>query len=152
MLRLVLLALVLLPAVKTCAQIGLPLKRLRVTSAFGNRIHPVTGQPDFHAGIDLRACHDTVYAVMPGVIDHAGYNPLLGLFIKLSNGPFTLTYGHLSGFFVITGDTVNSQSSLGLTGATGRVTGEHLHFAVQYNHRYIDPLTFLAAALKHFNQ
>jgi murein DD-endopeptidase MepM/ murein hydrolase activator NlpD len=148
----VFLLLVLLVAVKTKAQISLPLKQLTVTSAYGKRIHPLTRRLDFHAGIDLRAHQDMVYAVLPGIIENTGYDPLLGFFIRLSNGPFTLIYGHLSGFLVTTDDTVTTHNCIGITGATGRVTGEHLHFAVQFNHRYIDPLTFLAAAIKHFNQ
>jgi len=149
--RFVLPALVLLTAIRASAQISLPLKHLYLTSDYGNRIHPVTGNHNFHAGIDLRAHHDTVYAVIPGMIEKVGYDPFLGLFIKLSNGPFIITYGHLSDFLIFKGDSVISHTPLAISGATGRVTGEHLHFAVQLNGRYIDPLAFLSAALKNLN-
>jgi len=121
----------------------LPLKHLYMTSPFGYRIHPVTGEYSFHAGIDLRANHDTVYAVLPGHVSATGYNPLLGIYIRLDHGDFKTTYGHLSQFFVIPGDSVLAGFPLGVSGLTGRVTGEHLHFAIQYHNKYINPLKFL---------
>ena len=121
----------------------LPLRHIQVTSSYGYRVHPVTHIYSFHAGIDLRARSDTVFAVLPGTVLTTGYDPLLGFFIRLGHGPFQTIYGHLSQIFVLTGDSVKSASALGITGCSGRVTGEHLHFAVQYRQRYIDPLRFL---------
>jgi len=126
------------------AVVCFPLRHLDVTSSFGYRVHPVTGQYGFHAGIDLRAHSDTVYAVLDGHVT-VGYNPWLGVYAKITNGPFCVTYGHLSQLFVAAG-TLTAAMPLGVTGSTGRTTGEHLHFAVQYNHHYIDPLAFLSAA------
>ena len=123
----------------------LPLRHLQVTSAFGNRVHPITGIYCRHNGIDLRAGYDTVYAVMDSRVSETGHNPSLGIFIRTSNGPFLITCGHLSECFVRRGDSVAVGEKLGLSGATGRVTGPHLHFAAQFKHRYIDPLAFLAA-------
>jgi murein DD-endopeptidase MepM/ murein hydrolase activator NlpD len=130
----------------------LPLHLLQVTSAFGFRIHPVTGKYSFHAGIDLRARSDTVFAVLPGTVLHVGYDPLLGIFVRLYHGDFETTYGHLSQIFVLAGDSVSSATALGITGCTGRVTGEHLHFAVRYHQRYIDPLRFLLMIENNINQ
>jgi len=76
-----------------------------------------------------------------------GYNRLLGIYIKLTNGPFCVTYGHLSQL-LIGNDSVIMYAPLAISGSTGRTTGPHLHFAVQFNHRYIDPLAFLAAGSK----
>jgi murein DD-endopeptidase MepM/ murein hydrolase activator NlpD len=129
----------------------LPLRHLQVTSPYGYRVHPVTGKYSFHAGIDLRAKDDTVYAVLPGTVINAGFDPLLGFFIRLEHGEFQTTYGHLSQVFVLAGDSVNSAFALGITGSTGRVTGEHLHFAVQYHQHYIDPLHFLLLIANNIN-
>ena len=129
----------------------LPLHSLQVTSAFGYRIHPVTGRYAFHAGIDLRARSDTVYAVLAGSVTQTGYNQLLGLFVQLNHGEFQTTYGHLSQFFALPGDSVSTGEPIGITGNTGRVTGEHLHFAVQYHNRYINPLKFLYYISNHIN-
>lgn len=126
-----------------CCLLALPLRHLSLTSGYGFRLHPVTGQFRFHAGIDLRAKNDTVFAVMPGRITSVGYDAITGVHIRLSSGDFTILYGHLSQVFVLPGDSVNSCTPLGVTGATGRVTGEHLHFSVRYRGRLIDPLHFL---------
>ena len=123
----------------------LPLKHLQVTSAFGNRLHPITYTYRRHQGVDLRANYDTVYSIFNSRVVATGYGPGLGIFIKISNGPFMITYGHLSQVFVIQEDSVCVGEPLGVSGATGLVTGPHLHFAVQFNHRYIDPLAFLSA-------
>jgi len=132
--------------------LALPLKQLQVTSAFGNRVHPITGNYHFHAGVDLRANYDTVYSIFNSRVVATGYDNGLGIFIKIANGPFLITYGHLSQCFVNRGDSVNVTGSLGISGETGSVTGPHLHFAVQFNRRYIDPLAFLSAAYQKLNQ
>jgi murein DD-endopeptidase MepM/ murein hydrolase activator NlpD len=128
----------------------LPLRHLELTSGYGDRIHPVTGQFRFHSGIDLRARSDTVYAVMAGRISAVGYDPYLGLFISLNNGDFQITYGHLSQVLVLQADSVEAGCPLGVSGRTGRVTGEHLHFAVRYRGAYTNPIQFLTH-LNNFN-
>ena len=80
---------------------------------------------------------------MPGRIDFVGYNRLTGVHIRLASGDFTLLYGHLSQVFVLAGDSVNSCTPLGITGSSGRVTGEHLHFSVSYRQVPVNPLHFL---------
>jgi murein DD-endopeptidase MepM/ murein hydrolase activator NlpD len=129
----------------------LPLRHIELTSPFGYRIHPITGKYTFHAGIDLRAHDDTVFAVLAGKVEAAGYNPLLGIYIRLAHGDFESTYGHLSQLFVMPGDSVAPGGILGISGATGRVTGGHLHFSVQYHHAYINPLKFLLAIENNLN-
>lgn len=122
----------------------LPLANFKLTSGFGFRTHPVTGiRNSFHEGIDLRANYEPVYSVLSGIVVAVGYNPFLGNYIKLTNGDYTLIYGHLSHLLVKAGDIVNAARVIGLSGATGRVTGGHLHFAVQYKTNYISPLQFL---------
>lgn len=121
----------------------LPLRHMQLTSAYGYRVHPVTGRFSFHAGIDLRAHGDTVFAVLPGVIAATSYNALLGVNIRLSQGDFETIYGHLSQIFVLPGDSVDCATPLGITGSSGRVTGEHLHFSVLYHGTPVDPLRFL---------
>ena len=130
---------------------SLPLRHLSLTSPFGYRIHPVTGKYSFHAGIDLRAHSDTVFAVLPGIVEAEGFDPFLGFFVRLRHGEFQTIYGHLSQLFVFKGDSVPNKTALGLTGATGRVTGEHLHFEVKCRGRPIDPLAFLLAIFKRIN-
>lgn len=121
----------------------LPLRHLSLTSGYGYRVHPITGLVRFHAGIDLRARQDTVFAVMPGRVDFVGYDPVPGVHIRLCSGDFTFVYGHLSQVFVLAGDSVNSCTPLGITGSSGRVTGEHLHFSISFRQVPVNPLHFL---------
>jgi murein DD-endopeptidase MepM/ murein hydrolase activator NlpD len=129
----------------------LPLRHISLTSPFGNRIHPVTGKYNFHDGVDLRARSDTVFAILPGTIFGAGYHPLLGTYIRLGHGDLQCVYGHLSRLFVIAGDTVSCGQPIGVSGATGRVTGEHLHLSITWRGTYIDPLQFLLTAINNLN-
>jgi murein DD-endopeptidase MepM/ murein hydrolase activator NlpD len=133
-----------------CLVLALPLHHLSVTSGFGYRIHPVTGRYDFHAGVDLRARHDTVYDVTGGLVS-SGYNSILGNYIRVSSGDLQIVYGHLSQIFLLSGDSININNAIAITGATGRVTGEHLHFAVSWLGRYINPLQFLLYAMQQLN-
>ncbi|WP_426584205.1 M23 family metallopeptidase [Mucilaginibacter sp. R-33] len=121
----------------------LPLRHLALTSGYGYRMHPLTGQYRFHAGIDLRANQDTVFAVLPGHITFAGYDAVTGAHIRLSSGDFSFLYGHLSQVFVLAGDSVPACRPLGITGSSGRVSGEHLHFSVSYQQKPVNPLAFL---------
>lgn len=131
-----------------CCMVFLPLRNLVLTSTYGNRVHPVTGKYAFHAGVDLRANRDTVYAILDGRVTHTGYHDALGVHIILQHGEVQSVYGHLSGVFVFPGDSILAGSPIGITGATGRVTGEHLHFAVKYRDQFINPIKFLYQLLK----
>lgn len=132
----------LAPACQARAQICLPLKKLSVTSPFGYRVNPVTGQYAFHNGIDLAADADTVYAVFAGRVT-IGYDTVSGIWLKISGGELQCCYAHLSQIFFLPGDTVEAGDAVAVSGASGRVTGPHLHFSLQYRGQYIDPLKFL---------
>lgn len=130
----------------TCI-VCLPLRNLYVTSPYGYRLHPLTGKYAFHDGIDLRAGHDTVFAIMDGTVAACGYGDAIGLYIRLNHSVAGSIYGHLSQTFVAAGDSVRAGDAIGITGATGNVTGEHLHFAIMVSHRFINPLEFLYQTL-----
>lgn len=121
----------------------LPLRHLQVNSSFGQRVHPITGKLGMHSGVDLAARADTVFAIADGFVMAASYDARLGRFMKVGHEGFESLYGHLSVIGVAAGDTVVCGQPIGLTGATGQVTGEHLHFAIYYKHYSIDPLAFL---------
>jgi len=100
-----------------CYLVCLPLKNLHLTSPYGYRVHPVTGKYAFHAGVDLRAKDDTVFAIMDGSVAATGYNDFLGIFIRLDHGGgFQSGYGHLSEVFVAPGDTVRSGEPIAISG------------------------------------
>lgn len=122
---------------------SLPLENLKITSGYGYRIHPVTKQQDFHKGVDLAARCDPVLSVLAGRVTETGFNPILGKYVLIGHGEFQSIYGHLSYILVCRGDTVDAKQPIAITGTTGRVTGEHLHFSVKFRDNHIDPLLFL---------
>jgi murein DD-endopeptidase MepM/ murein hydrolase activator NlpD len=126
----------------------LPLKHLKINSAYGYRIHPLTGKYAMHSGVDFRARSDTVYAILDGKVASTGYDDRLGINIWLSHGQLESVYGHLSRVFISVNDSVTAGEPIGISGATGRVTGEHLHFGIRYRHQYINPIKFLYELLK----
>jgi murein DD-endopeptidase MepM/ murein hydrolase activator NlpD len=121
----------------------LPLRHIYLNSGFGYRLHPIDGKVRLHAGIDLFARHDTVFAIMDGTVTACRFDQRLGLYVRVAHAAgWQSTYGHLSQWLVLPGDSVQAGQPLGLSGATGSVTGEHLHFAISFNHQAIDPLVF----------
>ena len=131
----------LLPSV---LPVDLPIEVFDVSSPFGIRKHPIHGQLQFHAGLDIRATAGTVVkATAPGVILQAGYNASLGAFVRVQHAfGFETTYGHLSGYCVQPGQYVQRNDEVGKVGQTGLATGPHLHYIVIKNGFAIDPLQF----------
>ncbi|MET3981718.1 murein DD-endopeptidase MepM/ murein hydrolase activator NlpD [Mucilaginibacter sp. UYP25] len=127
----------------------LPLKHLVINSDFGYRIHPITGKYAMHAGVDFKARHDTVFAILDGEVRSVGYDRKLGINIRLYHGgELESAYGHLSALLVRPQDHVAAGEAIAISGSSGRVTGEHLHFSICYRHQYINPIKFLYELLK----
>ena len=121
------------------------LKRLlKITSPYGERIHPIHNTVRFHNGIDIRADHDNLFCPEPGTIqkvidDRAGKN-LNGLALRIDHGDFVTAFVHLSEIFVIKGEAIKEGQIIGRTGNTGGSTGPHLHFGIQLGSgEWIDP-------------
>lgn len=129
-------------------QCSLPLRQIRLTSGFGYRLHPIDHRIKLHAGIDLAARHDTVFSILDGVVQSCRYDGKLGLFVTIDHGnTLSSIYGHLSQWLSMPGDTVKAGEPVAITGSTGAVTGEHLHFAVTYRNHWLNPLKFLYRTL-----
>lgn len=107
-----------------------PLDRLHVTSPFGSRIHPITGQRKTHHGIDYGNPTGTpVYAVAEGVVTVSGYDQYSGNKIAIRHRDNSESwYMHLSARGVSVGAKVAPRQCIGKVGNTGRSTGPHLHF------------------------
>lgn len=123
--------------------VRMPLERYRITSPFGWRKHPVTGKPDFHKGIDLAAHAQAVRSIMDGTVDETGYHRNLGNFVRIDHGTVQSIYGHLSRIIVVPGQQLTAGYPIGMTGSSGRATGEHLHFSIRAGGTYINPWKFL---------
>ena len=106
-----------------------PLDRLHVTSPFGSRIHPITGQRKMHAGIDYGSPMGTpVYAVAEGIVTVSGFDPFSGNKIAIRHRDRSESwYMHLSVRGVKVGSKVAARQCIGRVGSTGRSTGPHLH-------------------------
>ena len=122
----------------------------RVTSAFSRaRRHPVLNYVRAHNGVDYAASTGApVVAVASGVVTHAGWNGGGGLTVKLRHaGGYETEYLHLSGIaaHVRRGARVGQGELLGRAGATGLVTGPHLHYGMKRNGAYVNPVR------EHFN-
>jgi len=118
---------------------SLPLKRIKVTSPFGMRKDPFTGKLRMHNGIDLRARNDEVYAMFPGVVKKVGYDKRSGNYVTLRHGDYTVSYCHLSRVTVKEKTPVLAGDVVGITGNTGRSTGEHLHLTCKRSGISINP-------------
>ncbi len=121
----------------------LPLDTLIVTSPYGYRIDPFTRKRKMHSGMDFRASSDKVYAMMPGRVLKVGYDKISGNYVTLQHGSITVSYCHLSQVLKNKNELVTVGEVVGVTGNTGRSTGEHLHLTCKIKGRAIDPSLIL---------
>ena len=122
----------------------LPLDTLIVTSPYGYRIDPFTRKRKMHSGMDFRASSDKVYAMMPGRVLKVGYDKISGNYVTLQHGSITVSYCHLSRVLKNKNDIVAVGEVVGITGDTGRSTGEHLHLTCKIKGRAINPSLILS--------
>ncbi|WP_297431014.1 peptidoglycan DD-metalloendopeptidase family protein [uncultured Cetobacterium sp.] len=122
-----------------------PLVAMSLTSSFGSRKHPVLKKVLNHAGVDLRAKTGTrVVSAREGTVTFAGRASGYGklIIIKHSDG-YETRYAHLSQIDVKKGQKISQNQHIALSGATGRVSGPHLHFEIRKNGKIENPLTYL---------
>ena len=122
-----------------------PLMAMSLTSSFGSRKHPVLKKVLNHAGVDLKAKTGTkVVSARDGVVSFAGRASGYGklVIIKHSDG-YETRYAHLSQIDVKKGQKVSQNQHIALSGATGRVSGPHLHFEIRKNGKIENPLAYL---------
>lgn len=120
-----------------------PLSHIKVNSPYGYRKDPFTGKRKFHNGIDLHARSAKVFAMMQGRVIAVGQDKVSGKYVTLRHGNFTVSYCHLSQISVSQGQDVLSGDVVGITGNTGRSTGEHLHITIRQKREYVNPRIFL---------
>ena len=115
-----------------------------LSSLFGSRIHPITGKPNNHTGIDIPASKNTnIYAAKSGVVTTSTYNSSYGNYVVVSHSDGTSTlYAHMNKRAVSKGETVSQGQVIGYVGTTGSSTGNHLHFEVRVNGNRVDPVNY----------
>ena len=117
----------------------------RLTSEFGWREHPIEGGEKFHCGVDLGVESGTdVLAFAAGVVDYIGESDAYGLYLQLrhDNG-VTSFYAHCSKLCVQQGQTVALGEKVAESGATGEVTGPHLHFEMRKDGVRLNPAYYI---------
>ncbi len=125
--------------VKRYLSVCYPLRKMKVNSPYGYRTDPFTGKRKFHNGIDLHARGDKVLAMMEGTVIKVGQDRASGKYVVLRHGEFTVSYCHLSRILVGKGAVVRPRDAVGITGNTGRSTGEHLHITCRRNGKSVNP-------------
>ena len=115
-----------------------------ISSRFGERVHPITGELKNHNGMDIASnMGTTVYAADGGKVVLADWNGGYGNCIMIDHGNgYKTLYGHLSSISVSEGQNVSQGAVIGAVGSTGNSTGPHLHFEVYANDSRIDPEQF----------
>jgi len=122
-----------------------PLPFGRLTSGYGMRDNPFTGDSEFHKGIDLAAPHGTeVIAARDGTVALVGFDPVLGKMVIVDHeAGYQTIYGHLAEIHVQLNDAVRSGMIIGAVGTTGYSTGPHLHFEIRRRGSSRDPAPLL---------
>ncbi len=112
-----------------------------VTSGYGFRHDPFTGNIRFHHGIDIAAPRGRpVRCAMDGRVIAVGRDGLLGKYVLVMHPEgFSTLYGHLSRVLVGRGQVLKKGTRLGLVGSTGRATGPHLHFEIRFHGKSVNP-------------
>lgn len=120
----------------------------RVSSAFGERVDPITHRHSHHHGLDIAAPAGTpITSIMSGTVTHAGPAGGYGLLVEVKADDGTVSrYAHADRVDVNVGDRVDVGDSIATVGSTGRSTGPHLHLEVRKDGQAVDPTTALLAA------
>ena len=116
-----------------------------VTSDFGFRIGPISGNREFHLAIDIAASEGTdILAFADGVVRYIGENDSFGLYLMIDhdNGVSTF-YAHCSKLLVRKGDVITCGQTVALVGETGSATGPHLHFTLLKDNVRLDPAYYV---------
>ncbi len=122
-----------------------PVNSTNITSPYGYRVHPVNGTYTLHSGTDWYVPTGTaVKASSSGVVVSAGWNGAYGYCVDIQHPNGSMTrYAHLSSILVSYGQSVNQGQVIAYSGATGVVTGPHLHFELYINGCTVNPVDYV---------
>jgi len=119
--------------------------RGQISSPFGYRTNPFSGQRTFHAAIDIVVNRGTaVKATREGKIADTGYNAVFGNYVIIRHADgYQSLYAHLDSILSKKGTSINQGETIGRSGNTGQSTGPHLHFAIFRNGQAVDPRQYV---------
>lgn len=117
-----------------------------LSSPYGMRYHPISGNYTMHNGVDFAAYLGTpTYAAKSGVVTTARYGAGWGNYVVINHGDgFSTLYAHFDTIKVSEGDIVSQGQIVGTVGSTGNSTGPHLHFTMYYNGDTVNPMLYVS--------
>ncbi|MBN1984443.1 MAG: M23 family metallopeptidase, partial [Chitinivibrionales bacterium] len=118
----------------------------RITSSYGNRLHPIVGISLFHDGIDIaNTIWTPISATANGVVTFAGFRGYYGTTVIITHKEtgFQTVYAHMQQTAVVEGQRIRRGDLVGYMGGTGRSTGPHLHYEIRKNGRTTNPMGFM---------
>lgn len=117
--------------------------RQNISSPFGYRVHPISGELKFHSGVDIAAPGGTpIHSCMNGTVIAAGWSDSYGYNVVIENNTgYRTKYAHCSKLLVEAGQTIKTGMVIAEVGSTGNSTGNHLHLeCIAADGKYLDPL------------
>ena len=117
----------------------------KLTSPYGYRTHPITGQWKFHNGVDLANSMGTpIYAARSGSVTVATHGKTYGEYVTINHGDgYSSLYAHMTHYVVSKGQYVTKGQLIGYMGTSGRSNGPHLHFSIFYNGSSVNPMNYI---------
>lgn len=124
----------------------------KVSSGFGMRPDPYSGNMAFHSGMDFAADYGApIFAIQDGTVIYTGTKGNYGNCVMIDHyypdvpqiPRLQTLYGHISTILVNSGEAVKRGQIIAYVGSTGRSTGPHLHFEVRYNKSFVDPIDYI---------
>lgn len=114
-----------------------------ISSYYGYRKNPNTGNEELHRGVDIAVpTGTTVYAAHDGTVTTATYDSYYGNYVVIEKDGYTTKYDHMDSLSVSAGQSITKGTVIGTTGNTGSSTGSHLHIECLYNGEYYNPLFY----------
>ncbi len=116
-----------------------------ISSGYGYRDHPLSGQDLVHNGVDIVGdVGDPIYAFGGGTVEYIGESDIYGNYLRIDHGNGVKSfYAHCNQLLVTKGDVIEVGDIIAEVGATGNVTGPHLHFELLCNDVHIDPALYI---------
>lgn len=126
----------------------------RITDRFGPRINPITGERQFHWGVDIAVPKGTRFGPLaPGTVTRVGKCGAAGLMITVRHRDgYETDYLHLQRVYVTVGQYVNRKEPIGETGSSGRSTGPHVHVSGRKDNRRVPPSQIVDWALARYGE
>ena len=120
-----------------------------ISSYYGYRKNPNTGNEELHRGVDIAVPTGTkVYATHDGTVTTATYDSYYGNYVVIEKDGYTTKYAHMDSLSVSAGQEVTKGTVIGTTGNTGSSSGSHLHIECLYNGEYYNPLFYFDVGTK----